>query len=124
MGFGIGNSKSTTNVEESNSGFEDLSGNASVTNIQGVELGAKSTLNLTDNGATKSAFEFANTQSSQAYDFSRDVSSKTASQITNALNAVSASAKSETQDIISNLQKYALYGAIIWGVVQIFKAAR
>lgn len=120
----IGGSSSKSTDSSSDAGFSDINDNAVVTSLQGVSLSGQSKLSVTDNGATKSAFEFANTQSSQAYDFSKDLSAKTTSQITNALNAVSASAKSETQDIISNLQKYALYGGIIWGLVQIFKAAR
>jgi|GEM_PF-6168067 len=125
-----GSSKSNTRNYSSNSAFGDVS-DSNLTSLNGLVLSgknAKSTINLLDNGAIASAFDFAGKQSSQAYDFSRDVTedliSKTSSQISGAIQAVSESARSETENIFINLQKYAFYGAIVWGAVMIFKTVK
>ena len=131
MGFLDSNSSSKTENESYNAGFSDVNDGSVITSLQGVTVSGKnavSNINMTDNGATKSAFDFANKQASQAYDFSRDVTedliSKTSSQISGAIQAVSESARSETENIFINLQKYAFYGAIVWGAVMIFKTVK
>lgn len=115
------NSKTTNNANSN--GFSDVEG--SNTNLlQGITVSGKnasSNITMTDNGAIASAFDFASKSSSNAYDFSRDLATNATAQVADAISAVSESARSETENIFINLQKYALYGAIIWGVVQIFR---
>lgn len=124
---GVGSSKSKSTNENTSAGFSDIHDGAQVVNIQGLKSTGKNAvtnISLTDNGAVKSAFDFANKNSSQAYDFSRDVNRTAAQTVADAVSAVSASARSETENIFINLQKYALYGFMIWGVVKVFGGSK
>lgn len=125
--MGMGSSKSKSTNENVNSAFSDINDNASVNSVQGIKLSGKNSsasFNLLDGGAIGKAFDFAGSMGAQAYDFSRDVQKTTASTVGEAVKAVSESARSETENIFINLQKYALYGAIIWGAVQILKGVK
>lgn len=127
MGFFDGSESSTTEIDQSSkNAFGDVSDGSVITSLNGVNIGdrTRSIITLTDNGATKAAFDFAGNQSSQAYDYSRDLSKSTASTVAAAVSAVSESARSETENILINLQKYALYGGIVFGAVMIFRAMK
>ena len=126
---GIFNSKSDSKTDSTNnnSGFSDINDGSVVTSLQGIEVSGKnasSTINMLDGGAIAKSFDFAGGVAAQGYDFARDVQKSTASTVEGAVRAVSESARSETENIFINLQKYALYGVMIWGAVQIFKGAK
>ena len=108
-----------------NSAFSDINDNATVNNFQNLNLGkgknSSVAINVLDGGAISKAFEFAGASSANAYDFSRDVAKSAAGSVSEAVKAVSESARTETENIFINLQKYALYGLMIWGAVQVFK---
>lgn len=134
MGFdfgGIGSSKSATTNHTNSSGFSDLR-DTSLNSLQGVTVGSGKNSNtnfsILDGGAIKGAFalgqdslDFASHASSQAYDFSTDLVNKTSGQISDAITAVSESSRSETENILINLQKYGLYAFLVWGAVQVFR---
>lgn len=123
LGLGASQSKSTTS--NTNAGFSDINDNATVNNFQNLDLGkgknSQVSINVLDGGAISKAFNFAGAQSANAYDFSRDVAKTAAGSVSEAVKAVSESARTETENIFINLQKYALYALVIWGAVQVFK---
>lgn len=126
MGFslgGVGESTSSSKTENTNSAFSDINDQATVANFQNIGKGKNSKINISmlDGGAISKAFDFAGAQSSNAYDFSRDVAKSAAGSVSEAVKAVSESARTETENIFINLQKYALYGLIVWAAVQVFK---
>lgn len=126
MGLFDSSSNSKTENNTTNSGFSDINDNASVANFQNVGAGKNSRVSISvlDGGAISKALDFAGASSSNAYDFSRDVAKSAAGSVSEAVKAVSESARTETENIFINLQKYVLYGAIIWGAVQIFKGSK
>lgn len=136
---GMGNSDSQTTNNNTNAGFSDIN-HSSINSIQDLKItnnagkgggGAVTNFSILDGGAIKDSFKFADSAldlvsktNSQAYDFASDISSSTTSQIGEAITAVSESARSETENILINLQKYALYGALVWGAVQVIRGFR
>lgn len=124
--LGLGASQSNAKSESTNSAFSDINDNATVNNFQHVGTGKKSNVSISvlDGGAISKAFDFAGAQSSNAYDFSRDVAKSAAGSVSEAVKAVSESARTETENIFINLQKYALYGALIWGAVKILRGSK
>lgn len=141
MGWNRSNSTTNSETSSNNSGFSDIR-DSSINSIQGLKIAnnagggkvgsggdAITNFSILDGGAIKDSFEFADSAlglvskaNSQAYDFASDISSTTASQIGDAITKVSESARSETENILISLQKYALYGALIWGAVQVFRS--
>lgn len=79
---------------------------------------------LTDNSAIKSAFDFATEQSANSVELARDLSSTSRQAITEAIESVTESARTETENIFINLQKLALYGGLIAGVVFTLRALK
>lgn len=125
--FSMGESSSSSNDKRNESAVSDINDGSSVSSIQGIETKGKNSnisFSLLDGGAIGKAFDFAGGVSAQGYDFARDVQKTTASTVGEAVKAVSESARSETENIFINLQKYALYGLMIWGAVQILKGVK
>jgi hypothetical protein len=125
MGLFSADSKSTTSVENTtqNLGVSDLSDNATVTSISGSE----NSIVMNDLGAIESAFNFAGQAQASAANLVSDLSTSTANTVSEAVSAVSESARTETENIFINLQKYALYGGLIVGgvfVVRAFKGSK
>lgn len=124
--FDSSSNSKTTNDSSGQAGFSDINDSATVANFSKVGGGKNShtTISMLDGGAIAKSFAFAESSNSNAYDFSRDVAKSAAGSVSEAVKAVSESARTETENIFINLQKYALYGALIWGAVQIFKGAK
>lgn len=135
--FDSSSKSKTTNDSSGQAGFSDINDNATVANFSKVGTGKNSSTNISilDGGAIaksfdfaksmgKESFELAESSSAHAYDFSRDVAKNATASVSEAVKAVSESARTETENIFINLQKYALYAGLIWGAVQIFKGLK
>lgn len=118
----FGGSKSSTSTENTNTEqvFSDISDNASIQSI----VGDGNTVSFSDHGAIGKAFDFAGSTSSEAFNFVEDITAGANKLASDSIKAVNESAREDTENVLLNLQKFAIYGGLIWGAVEAMKILR
>ena len=106
MGIFGGSSKSSSNTTNNSSGFSEIAGQAVV--VQG----SGNTVSLSDHGAINSAFGFAG----EALKYSETIGSQAVRDagqaVGAAMQAVSESRKSESENVASRALPYLMYAAL------------
>ncbi len=110
MGFFDSTSKSETTTSSQNAGFSEIQGSASSLNLVTGKKSKNVTVNALDGGAIANAFAFAGEALKQV-----ELSgANTRGAISDAISAVSASARSEPENVAISLGKWALIAAIAY----------
>lgn len=112
--FGGSKSTSLSETTTQNAGFSDLTSSTAV-NLQGDS----NTVTVTDQGAVKSAFDFASGVTMESGKLLRDMSSATAQTVSESIKSVTEAGRTESENLIANIQKFAIYGIAAWAVVKI-----
>jgi len=117
MGIFDSSSKSKTTNDGANAGFSDIKG--SVASFQRVGGGKNSSTSISvlDGGAVENSFKFAS-------EFSKGALASVDNAVTSAIASANETSRAETENVFIQLQKYAVYGLLIWGAVQAFKIVR
>lgn len=113
----------TNNTTTQNAGFSEIAGPAAsnqgkdTNNITGNGnigfRGNSNTVNVLDGGAIEKAFSFAENANVSA-----------AGSVREAVASVTESARAETENIANQIKTVVIYGVVIWGGVQAFKALK
>ena len=113
-------SKTYVNTTTQNAGFSEVAGPAISSQGEGNSIagngnigfrGNSNNINVLDGGAIARAFDFAENANTAAQGSVRE-----------SVAAVTESARAETENIASQIKTVLIYGVVIWGGVQAFKA--
>lgn len=110
--FGGGNSKSYSTTETQTSGFSEVTGE--VANIQGDS----NAVTLTDQGAIENALKFAGETVDRSLGSVEVASNQATARASEAIAAVSESARGEVQDLGREAIKWGVFGVLGYGAFQ------
>lgn len=112
-------SASTTNTTANYSTFSDLNDSVALS-----LMGSGHNVSLLDGGAIKNAFDFATASNNASLDLVKTINSSTSRTLADSISAVSESARSESENVVLQLQRTAFYALLAWGAVSIINNAR
>lgn len=123
--MGLFDSKSTTNqtTTSQNAGFSEIDGSAVSLNISGAGgKGARqdTTINLLDAGAIGGAFDFAKSAQSEALRQVELAGANTRQAVTEAVSAVSESARTESENLIQQALKWGTFAVLGYAALRAF----
>lgn len=110
-------SSSLTNTQ--NTAFSDLSDSVALS-----LMGSGHTVSVLDGGAINRAFDFAQNANSSSLDLVKTINASTTRTLADSISAVSESARSESENVVLQLQRTAFYALLAWGAVSIINKAR
>lgn len=123
--MGFFDSKSTTNQTNTsqNAGFSEIGGSAVSLNVSGASgKGSRqdTTINMLDGGAIGGAFDFAKAAQSEALRQVELAGANTRQAVTEAVTAVSESARTESENLIQQALKWGTFAVLGYAALRAF----
>lgn len=112
-------SASSTLTNTQNTAFSDLNDSVAMS-----LMGSGHTVSVLDGGAIKGAFDFAQASNNASLDLVKNINASTSRTLAESISAVSESARSESENVVLQLQRTAFYALLAWGAVSIINNAR